>query len=158
MIPEEQEENEKIVENSENTLDMETKSDIENISRVDNASQQKSNKNKIISIVIIILAILIGGIGYKQMNSKANAKKSETHVVDKKSEKAKVGKNTREAMTGVTDLYSDMSKKEVRTDIKDSEFKKAKDNVSQLEKGKLKDGLTNQLKEVETAMKDTNSK
>ncbi|HCM89218.1 MULTISPECIES: hypothetical protein [Vagococcus] len=159
MIPEEQVENKEINDDVENKLDAtEQQSDVGNVSRVDNASQQKSNKNKIISIVVIILALLIGVIGYQQMNNKSSTKKVETQVVDKKSEEAKTGKDTREAMTGVADLYSDMPKKEVRTDIKKTEFKKAEENVSKLEDGKLKEGLTNQLKEVETAMKDTSKK
>lgn len=164
MIPEDQLENQKVseveepkTEEAQEVEEVLTENTVGEASRLDNPAPKKNNKNKLILLVAAVLIVLVGGFGYQQMKSNSEAKKAEAEQV-KKDKEVESGKETREAMTSVSDLYVNISKNELRTDIKDSELKKAKDSISKLEDGKLKDGLTKQLKDVEKEVKSAEKK
>ncbi|MDT2834921.1 hypothetical protein P7H70_12820 [Vagococcus carniphilus] len=123
--------------------------------RLENQLENRKKKNTRLFIIVAVVILVVSWFGYQQLNNKATPKEPTTASISKKEEMENSGKITREAMNGVAGLYSNLKDNEVRTDIKDSEFKKVETDVRKLEDGKLKTELTKQLKEVKKSMEDT---
>ncbi|MFW7361955.1 hypothetical protein [Vagococcus fluvialis] len=120
---------------------------------------KKRSIKRLIIFLLVLSSIFVVVFMNKKIKAKNTALRTEKIEVKEKTSETSYsqnieGKNVRIALNGMMTLYSDASTQEVRLDLTLKDVEKVQLYVNELEDGKMKTELTNQLKMIEATISE----
>ena len=116
-------------------------------------SKKKKNKITKVLIVLVIILICILSFFFIKSTSKKDVPKKQIQSNTLSSSEVQQGKNIREAMNSVINLYEDPSEKKLKQNLNASDIKKVKKSIDKLEDGNLKKELNKRIDEINAEIK-----
>jgi len=113
----------------------------------------QTKKRKLITVLVVLIFLVVCSVSFFLVKSHINQKNAEISKQTEMSLAKEEGKNVREAMSAMSNLYEDSSKLTLKPGLKKSDLNSVKESIDKLEDGKLKTELINQLNKIQSKIK-----